>query len=51
MKTLLFKASDRGTADYGWLKSNYYFIGLFAYLTELANKSNCENKCNEEDIL
>lgn len=25
MKTLLFKASDRGTADYGWLKPNYYF--------------------------
>jgi redox-sensitive bicupin YhaK (pirin superfamily) len=25
MKTILFKASDRGTADYGWLKPNYYF--------------------------
>jgi quercetin 2,3-dioxygenase len=25
MQTLLFKASDRGTADYGWLKPNYYF--------------------------
>ena len=25
MKSLLFKASDRGTADYGWLKPNYYF--------------------------
>jgi len=25
MKTLLFKASGRGTADYGWLKPNYYF--------------------------
>jgi redox-sensitive bicupin YhaK (pirin superfamily) len=25
MKTLLFRASDRGTADYGWLKPNYYF--------------------------
>ncbi len=25
MKTLLFKAEDRGTADYGWLKPNYYF--------------------------
>ena len=25
MKTLLFKADDRGTADYGWLKPNYYF--------------------------
>ena len=25
MKTLLFKAADRGTADYGWLKPNYYF--------------------------
>ncbi len=25
MKTLLFKASDRGSADYGWLKPNYYF--------------------------
>jgi quercetin 2,3-dioxygenase len=25
MKTLLFKAGDRGTADYGWLKPNYYF--------------------------
>ena len=25
MKTLLFKVADRGTADYGWLKPNYYF--------------------------
>ncbi len=25
MKTLLFKAANRGTADYGWLKPNYYF--------------------------
>lgn len=25
MKTLLFKAKDRGSADYGWLKPNYYF--------------------------
>jgi redox-sensitive bicupin YhaK (pirin superfamily) len=25
MKTLLFKAADRGKADYGWLKPNYYF--------------------------
>jgi redox-sensitive bicupin YhaK (pirin superfamily) len=25
MKTVLFKAEDRGTADYGWLKPNYYF--------------------------
>lgn len=25
MKTLLFKASDRGSGDYGWLKPNYYF--------------------------
>ena len=25
MKTIFFKASDRGTADYGWLKPNYYF--------------------------
>ncbi|HMC99584.1 MAG TPA: pirin family protein [Ferruginibacter sp.] len=25
MKTVLFKASDRGSADYGWLKPNYYF--------------------------
>ena len=25
MKTILFKAEDRGTADYGWLKPNYYF--------------------------
>lgn len=25
MKRILFKASDRGTADYGWLKPNYYF--------------------------
>jgi redox-sensitive bicupin YhaK (pirin superfamily) len=25
MKTLLFKSEDRGTADYGWLKPNYYF--------------------------
>lgn len=25
MKTKLFKATDRGSADYGWLKPNYYF--------------------------
>jgi hypothetical protein len=25
MKSILFKASERGTADYGWLKPNYYF--------------------------
>jgi len=25
MNTILFKAADRGTADYGWLKPNYYF--------------------------
>ena len=25
MKTILFPASERGTADYGWLKPNYYF--------------------------
>jgi len=25
MKTILFKAADRGSADYGWLKPNYYF--------------------------
>jgi len=25
MKTTLFKAKDRGSADYGWLKPNYYF--------------------------
>ncbi|HEX2683676.1 MAG TPA: pirin family protein [Ferruginibacter sp.] len=25
MKSILFKAADRGTADYGWLKPNYYF--------------------------
>jgi redox-sensitive bicupin YhaK (pirin superfamily) len=25
MKTVLFKAADRGSADYGWLKPNYYF--------------------------
>jgi redox-sensitive bicupin YhaK (pirin superfamily) len=25
MKTVSFKAADRGTADYGWLKPNYYF--------------------------
>lgn len=25
MKTLLFKAADRGSADYGWLKPKYYF--------------------------
>ena len=25
MKTIIFKASDRGSADYGWLKPNYYF--------------------------
>lgn len=25
MKTILHKAAQRGTADYGWLKPNYYF--------------------------
>ena len=25
MRTKLFLAADRGTADYGWLKPNYYF--------------------------
>jgi redox-sensitive bicupin YhaK (pirin superfamily) len=25
MKTLLYKEADRGKADYGWLKPNYYF--------------------------
>lgn len=25
MKSVLFKAADRGSADYGWLKPNYYF--------------------------
>ncbi len=25
MNTILFKAADRGSADYGWLKPNYYF--------------------------
>jgi quercetin 2,3-dioxygenase len=25
MKTDLYKAADRGSADYGWLKPNYYF--------------------------
>ncbi|MGG9970458.1 pirin family protein [Ferruginibacter sp. SUN002] len=25
MKATIFKASDRGSADYGWLKPNYYF--------------------------
>jgi len=25
MKSILFNAADRGTADYGWLKPNYYF--------------------------
>ena len=25
MKTILFKAEERGSADYGWLKPNYYF--------------------------
>ena len=25
MKTILFNAADRGSADYGWLKPNYYF--------------------------
>ncbi len=25
MKSILFKAEDRGSADYGWLKPNYYF--------------------------
>jgi quercetin 2,3-dioxygenase len=25
MKKILFRAADRGTADYGWLKPNYYF--------------------------
>ncbi len=25
MKTTVYKATDRGSADYGWLKPNYYF--------------------------
>jgi redox-sensitive bicupin YhaK (pirin superfamily) len=25
MKTVLHKASQRGSADYGWLKPNFYF--------------------------
>jgi quercetin 2,3-dioxygenase len=25
MKTIVYKAADRGSADYGWLKPNYYF--------------------------
>ena len=25
MHTIIYKASERGTADYGWLKPNYYF--------------------------
>lgn len=25
MKTIVYRAADRGTADYGWLKPNYYF--------------------------
>ena len=25
MKTILYKASERGKGDYVWLKSNYYF--------------------------
>lgn len=25
MKTIVYKAADRGAADYGWLKPNYYF--------------------------
>lgn len=25
MKTTVYRAADRGTADYGWLKPNYYF--------------------------
>lgn len=25
MKTTMYKAADRGSADYGWLKPNYYF--------------------------
>ncbi len=25
MKTVLYRAADRGSADYGWLKPNYYF--------------------------
>lgn len=25
MKTTIYNAADRGTADYGWLKPNYYF--------------------------
>ena len=25
MQTIIFKATERGKADYGWLKANYYF--------------------------
>ena len=36
MKTIVYKAADRGSADYGWLKPNYYFsFGQFHDQTKM----------------
>ena len=37
MKTRVYKASDRGTADYGWLKANYSFSFANYYNPDAVN--------------
>ncbi|MBI9041723.1 pirin family protein [Lutibacter sp.] len=37
MKKIIFKANDRGTADYGWLKANYSFSFSNYYNPEKVN--------------
>ncbi len=37
MKTKIYKASERGTADYGWLKANYSFSFSNYYNPEKVN--------------
>lgn len=37
MKTQLYKASERGTADYGWLKANYTFSFANYYNPQAVN--------------
>ena len=37
MKTIIHKATERGTANYGWLKANYYFSFANYYNQEKIN--------------